>query len=115
MKRMDPKKQFSKWLARYGAIVWGIYLILTIVLMFYRPETAMPCVYLVLIVTINKAIDGVQYNDNSKTEKILLAGIERLRLNLNFKGLGISGGSTKATEEDTNDEEDSVIEEGENG
>ena len=45
----DPRKQFSKWLARYGAIIWAIYAFAVLALIAYRPETAMSCVWLMLI------------------------------------------------------------------
>lgn len=92
-KTVDPKKQFSKWLARFGAWMWGIYLLVVAVLIYFRPEAAMPCVYLVIIVTLNKMLDTIQYTDNSKTEKILLAGLDKLQMELSLKGLA----STTAT------------------
>ena len=110
LKRMDPKKQFSKWLAKYGAYIWGAYIFAIIALMAYQPETAMACVWLTLIVTINKALDGLQYTDNSKTEKILLAALDKTQMELTLKG-----GSSIKSKEETDNEEDSVSEEGENG
>lgn len=109
IKRMDPKKQFSKWLAKYGAYIWGAYIFAIIALMAYQPETAMACVWLTLIVTINKALDGLQYTDNSKTEKILLAALDKTQMELTLKG-----GSSIKSKEETNNEEGSVSEEGEN-
>lgn len=112
IKRMDPKKQFSKWLAKYGAYIWGAYIFAIIALMAYQPETAMACVWLTLIVTINKALDGLQYTDNSKTEKILLAALDKTQMELTLKG-----GSSIKRKEDTDDEEDSGVTEegGDNG
>ena len=111
--RMDPKKQFSKWLARYGAWIWGVYVFAIIALMAYRPETAMACVWLTLIMTINKALDGLQYTDNSKTEKILLAALDKTQMELSLKGVGTS--TKSEVKEETRNEEDSVSEDGENG
>ena len=102
IKRMDPKKQFSKWLAKYGAYIWGAYIFAIIALMAYQPETAMACVWLTLIVTINKALDGLQYTDNSKTEKILLAALDKTQMELTLKG----GSSIKSKEETNNEEND---------
>lgn len=82
----DPRKQFSKWLAKYGSIIWGIYIFVIIALIAYQPETAMACVYLTIIVTINKAWDAYQYNDNSKTEKILLAMLDKVNMEINIGG-----------------------------
>lgn len=110
MKKMDPRKQFSKWLARYGAWFWGLYLLVIAFLIYARPEAAMACVWLVGIVTVNKMIDTLAYTDNSKTEKIMLSALDRTKLELNLKGIA---GSGKA-QEDTNHEE-GLNEEGENG
>ena len=110
MKLMDPRKQFSKWLAKYGAIAWGVFLGLLIVVMIVRPETAMACVYMLLIVTVNKALDTLSYTDNSKTEKILLAGLERARIEIGWKGTLTSGTgvSRKEEKEEAANEEDTL-------
>ena len=116
MQRMDPKKQFSKWLARFGAIVWGIYAFAVLGLIAYRPEAAMACVWLTLIMTCNKALDTVSYTQNSTTEKILLNTIDKLQLELSLKGIAknIAGSHGKSEKEDETDEEDLTDEE-ENG
>lgn len=94
VKKIDPKQQFSKWLARYGAIVWGIYSFVVLALIAYRPETAMSCVYLTLIMTANKALDTISYTSNSKTEKLLLTLLDKARMEINI------GGKTKAPAEE---------------
>ena len=91
----DPKKQFSKWLARFGAIVWCVYIFAIIVLMAYRPEVATAAVYLTIIVTVNKAWDTFNYNDNSKTEKILLAALDKVSMEVNIGGKGKGDGNEK--------------------
>lgn len=100
--RMDPRKQFSKWLARIGAIYWVVFLSAILGLMYLRPETSQACVYLVLIVTVNKMLDTLAYTDNSKTEKVVLAALEKTKMELKI------GGAARPK-----DEEDG--EEGENG
>ena len=77
MKQFDPRKQFSKRLARYGAVFWGLYLLIIAVLIYFQPETAIACVYLVLIVTANKMLDTWAYTKNSTYEKGLLAMLEK--------------------------------------
>lgn len=104
MKQTDPKKQFSKWLARFCVIVWAVFLAMAMVLMFFQPETAMACVWLVGIVTINKEIDVLAYTGNSKAEKVLLAGIERTKLEIGLKGTATSI-MGHAEKEDGEDEE----------
>ena len=112
-KRMDPRKQFSKWLARIGAIYWVIFLSAVLGLMYLRPETAGSCVYLVLIVTVNKMVDTVAYTDNSKTEKLMLAALEKTSMELRI------GGKSRATAYTEEAEEPEMMteeeEEGENG
>lgn len=113
-KRIDPRKQFSKWLARIGAIYWVIFLSAVLGLMYLRPETAGSCVYLVLIVTVNKMLDTVAYTDNSKTEKLMLAALEKTSMELQIGGKGRVNTiySEEAEEPDMTVEEE---EEGENG
>lgn len=104
-KRIDPRKQFSKWLARYGAIIWGLFLFLVIVLMFFQPEVAMSCVWLVLIVTVNKMVDTIAYTDNSKTEKFLLSALDKAKFELNLKGIASNVSNNKEAEEEESSEE----------
>ncbi len=112
--RMDPRKQFSKWLARFGAIIWAIYAFAVIALIAYRPEAAMACVWLTLIMTCNKALDTVSYTKNSTTEKIILGALERTTLELGLKGTAKSG-SGDSEKEDSDDEEGSLNDGGGNG
>jgi hypothetical protein len=93
-KRIDPRKQFSKWLARYGAIIWGIYAFAVLALIAYQPETAMAAVYLTLIMTANKALDTLSYTKNSTTEKMILGLLEKSRMEINIG----TKGSAKDTE-----------------
>lgn len=101
MTRYDPRKQFSKWLARYGAIIWSIYVFAVLALIAYRPEAAMACVWLTVIMTCNKALDTVSYTNNSTTEKIILGALERAQIELSLKG---SGGSDKEEEPEASEE-----------
>lgn len=89
-KIINPKEQFSKWMAKYGAVIWGIYSFLILILVAYRPETAMACVWLTLIMTCNKAIDTVAYTRNSTIEKFLLAAIDKTRIEIGLKSGGDS-------------------------
>lgn len=100
--KKDPKQQFSKWLARYGAIFWGLYLLIVAALVYFRPEAAISCVYLVLIVTVNKMLDTWAYTRNSIYEKSLLAMLDKTKMELTLT----SGSSEPSKEEE---------EEGENG
>ena len=107
IKKIDPRHQFSKRLARYGAVVWGIYSFAILALIAYRPEVAMMAVYLTIIMTLNKAWDTYNYNDNSKTEKLLLAILEKTKMEISLGGI-----KAKSTSVKNDDEEE---EEGDNG
>ena len=109
MRYTDPRKQFSKWLARFCVIVWAVFLTLAVVLMLYRPETAMACVWLVGIVTVNKEIDVLAYTGNSKAEKVLLAGIERTKLEIGLKGAASSIASSAKGKTEKGDSEDEEV------
>ena len=92
--KIDPKKQFSKKLAWYGAIAWGVFIVMVIALLYFRPETAMAVVYMLLIMTVNKAIDTLAYTKNSTTEKIILGILDKTKMELSLKGVASSVASS---------------------
>ena len=106
--KFDPTKQFSKKLAWLGAIIWSVYSFALLALVAYRPEAAMACVWLTLIMTANKALDTLSYTRNSVTEKVLLAGIERTKFELSLKGLGkgIAGTHVDKGQDDSDGDSD---------
>lgn len=83
-KLTDPKKQFSKWLARITLIFWVCYLSGLAVLIYFRPEVAMSCVYLTIIVTVSQVISGILYTHNSETEKILLTALDKTSIEVSI-------------------------------
>jgi len=100
-KRTDPQKQFSKWLARVGAIYWIAYLTLVLGLIYLRPEAAIAGVYLTIIVTANKMIDTWAYTKNSTYEKSLLAILDKTSMEINLKaGDGKGGGKDEEVKEE---------------
>jgi len=104
-KKQDHREQFSKRLARYGAVVWGVFLVAVIVLLYFQPETAMACVYLVLIVTANKALDTWAYTKNSTYEKGLLAMLDKTKMELSLKGIATAPGSKAKSDSSKDDDE----------
>ena len=106
MGQTDHKKQFSKRLARYGAIAWGFYLVIIAVLIYFQPETAIAGVYLALIVTVNKMLDTWAYTKNSIYEKSLLAMLDKTKMELSLKAGG------KISHKDGDDGESDFDEEG---
>lgn len=112
-KKAEQKEQFSKRLARFGAVAWGVFLSLVIVLVYFRPETAVACIYLVLVVTVNKMLDTWAYTRNSTYEKGLLAMLEKTKMEMTIKGIGSNTARTRDVSE--KGEEQDNCEEGGNG
>jgi len=110
----DPRKQFSKWLAKYGSYTWGFSLAALIGAMIARPEASMACVYMLIITTVNKIIDTLCYTDNSKTEKILLTMLDKTKIEMSFKSVAQNIAQAFRKGEKT-DEEVSVTAEEEDG
>ena len=81
----DPKQQFSKWLARSGAVYWIVFLTLLLLLMYLRPEVSDSCVYLAIIVSVVMIFHVWAYTKNSTYEKALLAILDKTRLELSSK------------------------------
>jgi len=109
MNRMDPRKQFSKWLARWVAVFWACYLVLLVVLVGYKPEAFIAAIILGALTTVVMVTSVLAYTDNSKYEKGLYAP------NQIAKNVRINVGETLKKKEDTNDEEADLTEDGENG
>ena len=83
-KRIDPKEQFSKWLAKSGAIYWIVFHTLLMILMYLRPEIANACVYLSIIVSVVMVIHVWAYTRNSIYEKGLLAVLDKTKMELSI-------------------------------
>ena len=103
--RMDPRKPFSKWLAKVGSYFWVAYLPALLVVICIRPEAATACVYLGLIVSAVMIIHVWAYTSNSIYEKGLMAMLDKGRM----QGTGIdgSGEGTEDGETDTDRESES--------
>ncbi len=109
MTRIDPRKQFSKKLARWTAVFWFVFMTWLSVLFLLVPETAVFCVYMGIIATVVMTINVWAYTRNSIYEKACFAMLDKARIEI-----GLKAGNSKKTE-GNDDEEDSVIEEGDNG
>lgn len=81
-RRMDPKQQFSKWLARSGAIYWIVFHSALLVVMCIRPETADACVWLAVIVSVVMIFHVWAYTKNSIYEKGTLALLDKVQMEL---------------------------------
>lgn len=68
-KRIDPKEQFSKRLAGRAEWFWFGFMVLLAVVMVVQPDSAMPAVYLGILVTGVMIVSVVSYTKNSIDEK----------------------------------------------
>lgn len=85
MRRMDPKEQFSKWLARSGAVYWIVFHSVLLILMGIRPEVSTACVYMSIIVSCVMIFHVWAYTKNSTYEKALLAILDKTRMEMSLK------------------------------
>jgi len=109
--RIDPKKQFSKKLARWTSVFWFLFMTWLTVLFLLVPEAAMYCVYMGLIATAVMILNVWAYTRNSIYEKGVFAMLDKARIEIGLK----NGKTSNSAQEDENDEEGSVNDGGENG
>ena len=109
--RIDPKKQFSKKLARWTSVFWFIFMTWLTVLFLLVPEAALYCVYMGLIATAVMILNVWAYTRNSIYEKGVFAMLNRAKLEIGLK----NGEISNSAQEDEDNEEGSVNDGGENG
>lgn len=83
--KIDPRQQFSKWLARWTSIFWFLYMTYLTTIMCMRPAIADAAVYMSIIVSVVMSISVAAYTRNSIWEKSILAAIEKRKLELTWK------------------------------
>ena len=96
--KIDPKKQFSKRLARWTAVFWFVYMAWLSIIMFLVPEAALYTIYMGIIVSVVMILNVISYTKNSITEKIAFAMLDKTKLELKL-------GSSKLSVGNTNEEE----------
>ena len=106
--RIDPKKQFSKKLARWTSVFWFLFMSWLTVLFMLVPEAALYCVYMGLIATAVMILNVWAYTRNSIYEKGVFAMLNKAKIEI-----GLKNGKTSSKQEDNDDEE--VSEDGDNG
>lgn len=99
--RIDPKKQFSKKLARWTAVFWFFFMTWLSVLMLLNAEVAMYTVYMGIIVTAVMILNVWAYTRNSIYEKGVFAMLDRTKLELS-----LGTGKTKADGTEGGEDED---------
>ena len=109
--RIDPKKQFSKHLARWTAIFWFAYIGWLSAALVLAPEAGLYIVLMAVVVSIVMVFNLCNYNSNSKTEKMLFAMLNEKEMELKFGPARIAiGNSIKG-----GDGDEEMTEEGGNG
>lgn len=109
--RIDPKKQFSKKLARWTSVFWFLFMTWLTVLFLLVPEASLYCVYMGLIATAVMILNVWAYTRNSIYEKGVFAMLNRAKLEIGLK----NGKISNSAQEDEGNEEGSVNEGDENG
>lgn len=69
MKLIDPREQFSKKLAGRTEWFWFLYMVLLVAAIVVTPDSAMPAVYLGIMVTGVMIVSVLAYTKNSINEK----------------------------------------------
>ena len=98
----DPRKQFSKWLARSSSWFWYIYLILLAGLIAFRPETADAIIYIILIVSAVMIFHVWAYTKNSTYQKGIEAMLNKTKMELSLKNSPVKAGEDEDSDEDSN-------------
>lgn len=81
---IDPKKQFSKRLARWTAVFWFVYLGWLSAVMLLEPSTAMYVFYMSIVVSVVMIVNVLAYTHNSVVEKLAFAALSRAKLEVNI-------------------------------
>ncbi len=97
MKEFDPRKQFSKWLARWSSVFWFVYMILLAAILIIQPGSADAALYLGITVSVVMIVHVWAYTRNSIYDKAFRAGIKEIgKVRISWK---------TANQEDNSDEE----------
>lgn len=100
--RIDPKKQFSKRLARWTAVFWFVYMTWISVVMLLEPSTATYVFYMSIVISIVMIVNVLAYTHNSVVEKLAFAALSKAKIELNIGEKAKGSGSDEVTEEGGN-------------
>ena len=81
----DPRKQFSKWLARSSSWFWYIYLVLLAGIIAFRPEVANAVVNIIITVSVVMIFHVWAYTKNSTYQKGIEAMLNKTKIELGVK------------------------------
>ena len=82
--RIDPKKQFSKKLARWTAVFWFVYMTWLSVILLLQPAAALYSVYMGIIATAVMILNVWAYTRNSIYEKGVFAMLDKARIEMSL-------------------------------
>lgn len=82
--RIDPKKQFSKKLAKWTAFYWFFFMTALLVLVYFVPDAALYILYLSIVVSVVMILNVVSYTRNSIVEKLAFAALDKAKIELNI-------------------------------
>ena len=104
--RIDPRKQFSKKLARWTSVFWFFYMTWLSVIMIMQPAAALYSVYMGIIVSVVMIMNVAAYTRNSIYEKMAFAMLNKAKIEIGLKNGG-QAGKEDSDEEDLKPEEES--------
>lgn len=93
--RIDPRKQFSKRLARWTAVFWFFYMSYLSTIMLLEPGTGMYVFYISIVVSVVMIVNVLAYTHNSVVEKIAFMMLDKTKIEI---------GGGKAKGDGTDDE-----------
>lgn len=108
--RIDPKKQFSKLLARWTAWFWFAYMTWISIIMFLQPQAGLYCVYMGIIVTAVMALNVYSYTKNSIAEKLAFTLLDKTKIEIGL-GTGKQSVSNSIDNDDPADEGEVIADE----
>lgn len=94
-KIIDPRKQFSKRLAKWTAVFWFLYMTWISIIMVLKPETAMYVFYMSIVISLVMIVNVVAYTSNSIQEKILFALLNKTSMEINIGNKSKGGESNE--------------------
>lgn len=80
--KIDPKKQFSKKLARWTAVFWFLYMTWLSIIMILEPTAAIYSFYMSIVVTLVMMVNVLAYTRNSIMEKMAFTLLDKTRIEL---------------------------------
>lgn len=97
-RKIDPRQQFSKWLARWTSVFWFLYMAGMAIICALEPLSADAAVYLAIISSTIMLVNVWAYTKNSIYEKAILAGMDLKKIKLSWKNSNGTDGDEELEE-----------------